>query len=98
MRYGAGFKGKVAATLACGTPMIGTTIAFEGTGLRDGDGVRIADNPAAFARVVLDLGENEAEWTRLSARAIERCGALYSPEAGLDIYAALLASLGLPRR
>ena len=98
LRYGAGFKGKVAATLACGTPVIGTSVAFEGAGLRDGDGVRVADDPAGFARVVLDTMDDEAEWTRLSARGVERCGALYSPEAGLDIYAALLASLGLPRR
>lgn len=98
LRYGAGFKGKVATSLACGTPVIGTSITFEGTGLLDGDGVRVVDDPAGFARVVLDVMENEAEWTRLSRRGIERCGALYSPEAAQGIYAALLKSLGLPRR
>lgn len=98
LRYGAGFKGKVAASLACGTPVVGTSIAFEGTGLADGDGVRQADDAAGLARAVLGIVDNEAEWIALSARGIERCGALYSPEAGLRIYAELLSSLGLPSR
>ncbi len=98
LRYGAGFKGKVATSLACGTPVIGTSIAFEGTGLLEGDGVRVVDDAAGFACAVLEVMENEAEWTRLSRRGIERCGELYSPQAAKGIYAALLTSLGLPRR
>ena len=98
LRYGAGFKGKVASSLACGTPVIGTATAFEGTGLADGDGVRVADDAASFARAVLETIDDEPEWARLSARGIERCEALYSPRAAREVYATLLASLGLPRR
>ena len=95
LRYGAGFKGKIASTLACGTPMVATGMALEGTGLSDGDGVSMADTPARFARAVLALIDDEARWSRLAERGRERCAALYSPEAGLRTYAALLASLGL---
>lgn len=98
LRYGAGFKGKVASSLACGTPVIGTAMAFEGTGLDDGDGIRTADDAASFARAVLETIGDEPEWVRLSARGIERCEALYSPRAAREVYAGVLASLGLPRR
>jgi glycosyltransferase involved in cell wall biosynthesis len=96
LRYGAGFKGKVATSLAFGVPVVGSTIALEGTGLAPGDGLAVADTPAAFAREVVRLHENEAEWTEAATTALARCQALYSPEAGLAVYRRLLADLGLP--
>ena len=47
--YGAGTKGKLLQALLSGTPTVSTSIGVEGLGLRHGDHVLIADNPASFA-------------------------------------------------
>ncbi len=96
LRYGAGFKGKVATSLAYGVPVVGTAIAVEGTGLAPGDGIALADDAAAFADEVVRLHEDEAVWTALAERGLERCRELYSPEAAAAVYRRLLADLGLP--
>lgn len=96
LRYGAGFKGKVATSLACGVPVVGTAIAVEGTGLAPGDGVVVADTAEAFAGEVVRLHQDEAAWTTLSATGQQRCRELYSPQAALDVYRELLTDLRLP--
>ena len=90
LRYGAGFKGKVATSLSFGVPVVGTGIAAEGTGLRDGDGITIAGDAAAFARAVALLHDSEALWRMQASRAVERCEALYAPEAALAVYRGML--------
>ena len=72
LRYGAGFKGKVATSLAQGVPVVGTTIAMEGTGLAEGDGVAVADTPQAFAAAVVRLHDDGTAWEAQSRRALER--------------------------
>ena len=96
LRYGAGFKGKVATSLAHGVPVVGTTIALEGTGLEPGDGIALADDPAAFAAEVVRLHQDELDWTVLAECGVQRCRDLYSPEAALEVYRRLLTDLGLP--
>ena len=96
LRYGAGFKVKVATSLAAGVPVVGTAMAFEGTGLEEGDGIVTADTPEAFARAIVALHDDEAAWSRLSARASDRVAALYSPQAADAVFGRLLAQLGLP--
>jgi len=92
LRFGAGFKGKVATSLSFGVPVVGTGIAAEGTGLRDGDGITIADDAAAFARAVALLHDSEAQWRTQASRAVERCEALYAPEAALAVYRGMLGA------
>jgi glycosyltransferase involved in cell wall biosynthesis len=96
LRFGAGFKGKVATSLAHGLPVVGSSTSLEGTGLADGDGVMIADDPADFAHAIVRLHEDAALWGTLSARALERVAALYSPEAAMEIWRRLLEQLQLP--
>jgi O-antigen biosynthesis protein len=96
LRYGAGFKGKVASSLAHGLPVVGSSISLEGTGLFDGDGLLAADDPAAFADAVVRLHEDAALWQAQSARALERVTALYSPQAATQVWRDLLARLDLP--
>ncbi len=95
LRFGAGFKGKVATSLAHGLPVVGSSISLEGTGLAHGDGVAIADDPEQFAQAVVRLHEDEAWWQTQSARALERVAALYSPEAAMDVWRDMLGRLGL---
>lgn len=96
LRFGAGFKGKVATSLAQGLPVVGSSISLEGTGLAPGDGVAVADDPESFARAIIRLHEDKALWEAQSARALEQVTALYSPEAAMDVWRAMLGRLGLP--
>jgi glycosyltransferase involved in cell wall biosynthesis len=96
LRFGAGFKGKVATSLAYGLPVVGSTISLEGTGLGNGDGVLVADSPAAFAASVVRLHEDENLWRSQAARGPERVAALYSPEAALEIWRRMLTRLDRP--
>jgi GT2 family glycosyltransferase/glycosyltransferase involved in cell wall biosynthesis len=65
LRYGAGAKGKVAASLAMGVPCVSTSIGEEGMGLSAGNDLLVADEPQAFAEAVADLISNEARWNEL---------------------------------
>lgn len=95
LRFGAGFKGKLATSLAHGLPVVGSSIALEGTGLAHGDGVAVADTPDAFAREMVRLHDDAAWWQAQSARALDRVAALYSPEAATDVWRDMLQRLGL---
>lgn len=64
--FGAGIKGKVAATMGAGIPCVCTTIAAEGMGLVDGLHARVADDPLVFADAIIALYTDEKLWMRLS--------------------------------
>ncbi len=95
LRYGAGFKGKVATSLAAGVPVVGTSIAFEGSGLAAGDGIASVDSAEEFARAIIRVHDEETVWRELSNRALERVAALYSPDAAENFFRGLLSGLGL---
>jgi GT2 family glycosyltransferase/glycosyltransferase involved in cell wall biosynthesis len=67
LRYGAGMKGKVGEALNAGTPMVMTSIAAEGMGLRHGIDTLIADDPEAFAGAVAALYTDALLWQELRA-------------------------------
>jgi glycosyltransferase involved in cell wall biosynthesis len=71
LRFGAGVKGKVTASLAHGLPMVVTRVAIEGTGAADGQEVLLASEPEAFARAVMHLHSDGALWERLSRQGRE---------------------------
>jgi glycosyltransferase involved in cell wall biosynthesis len=50
LRYGAGFKGKIATALSHGVPVVRTTIGAEGMRLEHGTNVLIGNDAASFAR------------------------------------------------
>jgi O-antigen biosynthesis protein len=68
LRYGAGVKGKVTQSLALGLPVVATSIAAEGLDLVDGEHIAVADDPASFARRLVELYRSETVWTRLSTK------------------------------
>lgn len=98
LRYGAGFKGKVATSLAHGLPVAGSSISLEGTGLHDGDGVLVADDPADFAGAIVRLHQDAALWQHMSERAQERVTTLYSPQAADAVWRGMLTELDCPVR
>lgn len=98
LRYGAGFKGKVATSLSYGVPCVGTGIAFEGMGFGNGDGVIAAETPEAFAKAINELYTNKKRWKELSSRGIEMIDQLYSRNAAVDLWADMLTKMDLPTR
>jgi glycosyltransferase involved in cell wall biosynthesis len=66
LRYGAGTKRKLVQALASGTPTVSTTIGIEGLGLRHGEDVLVADDPADFAAGVTTLLRDSKLWSRLA--------------------------------
>lgn len=66
LRYGAGIKGKIGSSLSHGTPCVISSLAAEGMPITNGTEALVVDDPAAFAKAILDVYGDEALWTRLS--------------------------------
>ena len=98
LRYGAGLKGKVLEALACGTPVVTTSIGDEGYAARRRGAAVVADDPEAFARAIRRLVGSQAVWSRYSQRG-RALAARYAPSVvGPVIDAALDAAVGASLR
>src|SRR5262249_4699133 len=82
LRFGAGVKGKINQSMGLGVPVVASSVAVEGTELRDREDILVADEPEDFARALIELYESEELWNRLSENGIRKTRALYSTEAG----------------
>ena len=81
LRFGAGVKGKINQSMAFGVPVVATSLAVEGTDLRDREEILVADQPEDFARAVIELYESEQLWNRISENGLKKTRALYSTDA-----------------
>jgi len=61
LRIGAGVKGKVVEALRMGVPIISTSIGIQGLPGYE-NAIAVADDPADFAKAVLDLLRDESLW------------------------------------
>jgi GT2 family glycosyltransferase/glycosyltransferase involved in cell wall biosynthesis len=95
LRFGAGMKGKVGSSLAYGVPVVGTSVAFEGMGLRAGDEVLLGDTPEEFAQAVCRVYTDEELWNRLSERGLAHVNAEYSMAVHRDAIKGYLEELGV---
>jgi glycosyltransferase involved in cell wall biosynthesis len=82
LRAGAGVKGKVAAAMAYGLPVVSTRVGAEGMDLVDGANVLLADEPADFAQACLRLYRDQLLWDRISANSQRLVQDFYSLDAG----------------
>jgi glycosyltransferase involved in cell wall biosynthesis len=80
LRWGAGFKGKVATAMAAGLPNVVSPIAAEGMGLSDGQECLIAELGPAFIDAVERLYRSPALWHSLSANGMQFAASHWSPE------------------
>src|SRR6476661_5840541 len=80
LRFGAGVKGKINQSMGLGVPVVAASIAVEGTDLRNGEDILVADEPEAFASALITLYESEELWNRLSENGLRKTRALYSVE------------------
>ena len=78
VRFGAGVKGKINQSMAFGVPVVATSVAVEGTGLRDREEILVADKPEDFAKALIGLYQNEQLWNRISENGLNKTRALYS--------------------
>ena len=71
LRYGAGIKGKIGTAMAVGLPVVATSLAAEGMALKNGENIRIADDPESFAKVIAEVYKNESLWKKISRSGLE---------------------------
>ena len=81
LRFGAGVKGKINQSMALGVPVVATSVAVDGTELRDREEILVADEPEDFAHALVELYESQELWSRLSQNGIRKTRELYSVEA-----------------
>ena len=58
LRSGSGTRFKLMESLACGCPVVSTSLGCEGLGAEDGVHMLIRDDPQAFADAVVELLDN----------------------------------------
>jgi glycosyltransferase involved in cell wall biosynthesis len=84
LRFGAGVKGKINQSMAFGVPVVATSLAVDGTELRDRQDILVADDPQDFAEALIELYGSEELWNRLSENGIRKTRAFYSVEAARE--------------
>ena len=67
LRAGGGTRLKILEAMALGRPVVSTGLGAEGLDAVDGEHLRIADEPPAFAAAVVDLLRDDAAYARLAA-------------------------------
>jgi GT2 family glycosyltransferase/glycosyltransferase involved in cell wall biosynthesis len=97
LRFGAGVKGKINQSMAFGVPVVATSVAVDGTELRDREEILVADEPEDFARALVELYESEELWSRLSENGVRKTRELYSVEAARERLKFLLSEKHLNR-
>lgn len=95
LTFGAGVKGKVAASLSVGLPTVGTSVATDGMWLTHEKDVLVADTPEDFAKNVVKLHQNDKLWEKLSLNGIETARKHFSVETARARLKDLLGELGL---
>ena len=95
LRYGAGFKGKVAESLAYGVPIVASPIAAEGTGLIDDVNVLVAEGADLMATAIVRVYGNRDLWASLSQAGQNFVAEHLSPAAGQRVLRAILDDFGM---
>jgi ubiquinone/menaquinone biosynthesis C-methylase UbiE/glycosyltransferase involved in cell wall biosynthesis len=78
LRYGAGIKGKVVSSLCYGLPCVATSVAIEGMGIGEHDGVIVADDPQHMADGIVALHQQADLWRLLSDGGVSFAHANFS--------------------
>ena len=79
LRFGAGVKGKINTSMSFGVPVVATSLAVEGMHTSHGKEILVCDDPAAFARAITRLHQDEALWNELSKNSLQHVENHFSP-------------------
>ena len=71
LRFGAGLKGKLFESMLCGTPSVTTMIGAEGMSENQKWNGAITNDELEFARMAVELYENEGLWSEASAASTQ---------------------------
>lgn len=95
LRTGSGQQSKMLEAMACGTPVVATSLAASGMEARGGEHLLVADGAEAMADAIVRLGEDGTLAARLSANARRLVEERYTWEQSVDrleqVYARALA-------
>jgi glycosyltransferase involved in cell wall biosynthesis len=95
LRSGAGLKGKVAAAAASGIPQVLSPTAAEATGLRHGQEVFVARQPADWIAAITTLMSQDSTWMAMSTAAHRFARHHFGREQGLTLMREAFQRLGL---
>jgi hypothetical protein len=95
LRFGAGFKGKLAESLAHGVPVVASSVAVEGSGLIGDEHLLVADGAGPFALAVVRLYQTPALWQQLAEEGNRFALAAFSERLGRQRLSEALALAGL---
>jgi len=96
LRYGAGVKGKVVSSLCYGLPCVATSIAVEGMGIGEHDGVIVADDPERMADGIVALHQQADLWRAVSDGGVSFAHANFSVTRVTEQLKELLIDMKLP--
>jgi glycosyltransferase involved in cell wall biosynthesis len=98
IRFGGGTRIKILEAFAHEIPMVSTAVGAEGIDASDGQHLLIRNDPAGFARAVVDVHRNRELRRRLVTSAARRYRDRYTWERGVDsvqeVVAAVIAERG----
>jgi glycosyltransferase involved in cell wall biosynthesis len=99
LHVGGGTRLKILEALAAGCPVVSTSVGAEGLSLIDGEHLRVADSPQAFAQAIARLLESSELRRSLAARGREAVARQYDwRQVSLSLEQACLRAMGrLPR-
>jgi glycosyltransferase involved in cell wall biosynthesis len=88
-----GVQNKLLEALAMGLPCVASTAAFRGTELAEGEGIFTSDDPAEFARRVVQLLQDSTSRAEMARRARAAAEVNYRWEAQLSGLDAVIAAV-----
>lgn len=97
LRYGAGLKGKVVASLAVGMPCVATPEAVEGMVDGSAADILVADDARAFAQAIAKVHSDRDLWYRMSNAGVAYAERNFSVGVTTQRIRDLLKRLGLPQ-
>jgi glycosyltransferase involved in cell wall biosynthesis len=83
IRFGGGTRFKILEAFAHEIPVVSTTVGAEGIDVQDGDHLLLRDDPAAFARAIVDLHRDAPRRQRQIVSAARLYGDRYTWERGM---------------
>ncbi len=92
LRYGAGVKGKIVASLQAGVPVVTTPVGNEGLDLIPGREALVADDAPALAAAILELWRDPALQDRLARAGQAALSGRYSEAAARRAVCSVLAA------
>jgi glycosyltransferase involved in cell wall biosynthesis len=94
MRRGSGVKMKTVHAVERQVAIVTTSVGAEGSGLTDGEHIRVADEPYKFVEAVTDLLNNPAAGDSMARRAFQFLKAHYDSDRNIE--SLLNSLLGVP--